>query len=405
MNKRIPYIAAGVAALLILAVLVWRALFGGGASSDDTVYVETVAALTGQSASVGMVNRFSGVVESQESWSVTKDEETAIEELYVSVGDEVSEGDPLFTYNTEKYESDLAQAQIDLERLNNEYASIEDTIEELQKEMKSASSSQKASYTIQIEDEELQLKDKELDIRLKNNDIEKLQNNIDNATVYSGLDGVIKSINDGSTSYSSGSDADNAYITVIKVGDYRIKGTVNEQNIGQLTIGSGVIVHSRVNDQVWYGTIDAIDTENGQSSENSMYSGGSSDASSTSFPFYVTLEDSSGLMLGQHVYLEQDYGQEVEESGESADTGAGSETGTASIWIGQYMIDETDPDHPFVWIDRNGKLARQNVTLGERDDDLYTVEVVDGLTYEDSIAIPSEELREGMKTVPMTGDA
>ena len=47
-------------------------------------------------------------------------------------------------------------------------------------------------------------------------------------------------------------------------------------------------------------------------SSNSYYFGGSSDdtTSSSTYPFYVTLDSSDGLMLGQHVYIEMDEGQE-----------------------------------------------------------------------------------------------
>lgn len=389
MKKRKAFIIAGVVIVVAgIAIAAGRG-FSGGGGSDETAYVATVAELTGQNASVGMVNRFAGVVESQETWKVSKDTETDVRELFVSVGDEVKKGDSLFAYDTDKFESDLAQAKIDLERLNNEYESIGETIKQLQKDQKKASSDQKGSYTIQIQDQELQQKDKELDIRLKNADIEKLQNKIDNATVTSGIDGVVKSINDGTQS-DMGSDSDNAYITIVKVGDYRVKGTVNEQNVGQIYTGAQVIVHSRVNDQIWKGTIESIDTENGQSTNNNMYGGGGSDSSSTSFPFYVTLADSSNLMLGQHVYVELDFGQE---DGNSEAEG---------IWIGSYMIDETDPDHPFVWIEKGGKLRKQSVTLGERNDDLGTVQVLEGISAEDSLAIPDDTLHEGMKTKPMS---
>ncbi len=389
MKKRKTFIIAGIVIVVAgIAIAAGRG-FSGGGGSDETAYVATVSELTGQNASVGMVNRFAGVVESQETWKVSKDEETDVEELFVNVGDEVQKGDSLFAYNTEKFESDLAQAKIDLERLNNEYQSIGETIKQLQKDQKKASSDQKGSYTIQIQDQELQQKDKELDIRLKNADIDKLQNKIDNATVTSGIDGVVKSINDGTQS-DIGSDSDNAYITIVKVGDYRVKGTVNEQNVGQIYTGAQVIVHSRVNDQVWKGTIESIDTENGQSTNNNMYGNSGSDSSSTSFPFYVTLADSSNLMLGQHVYVELDFGQE---DGNSSKEG---------IWIGSYMIDETDPDHPFIWLDKGGKLRKQSVTLGERNDDLGTVQVLQGLSADDSLAIPDDTLREGMKTKPMS---
>ena len=49
-----------------------------------------------------------------------------------------------------------------------------------------------------------------------------------------------------------------------------------------------------------------------------MYGGSAEDAAqntSTSYPFYVELESSEGLLLGQHVYIEQDNGLEEREEG------------------------------------------------------------------------------------------
>lgn len=243
-----------IAAMIITGLAIHFMGRGTSSAEGESVYVETVTNLTGQGMSLGAVNRFSGVVESQETWSVTRNTEVEVEELYVEVGQEVEEGDPLFTYSTAKYEEDLQQAEIDLERMNNEYTSIQETIAQLEKEKKSASSSEQGSYTIQIKDQQLSLREKEIDIQMKQADIEKLQDNIENATVVSGLTGVVKSINNGNEPMM-GSGSDNSYITVMKVGDYRVKGTVSEQNIGQLTVGAPVLVRSRVDDTVWHGTV------------------------------------------------------------------------------------------------------------------------------------------------------
>jgi hypothetical protein len=50
---------------------------------------------------------------------------------------------------------------------------------------------------------------------------------------------------------------------------------------------------------------------------------------------------------------------------------------------------------------RTGKLAKQAVTLGGRDESLGTVEILSGLSESDSIAFPDSSLKEGMRTAPM----
>ena len=388
-SKYKKWIIAAAAVIVIAAVFLFVRSRKTGSNTEDVAYVETVANLTGRNASLGMVNRFSGVVEPQATWSVAKNSEVEIEEIMVSEGDEVEEGEVLFVYSTDKYEEELQQAEIDLERLNNEYQSTEETIAQLEKEKKSASSSEQANYTIQIKEQSLTLKDKELDIQIKEAEIDKLESNIENAEVKSGISGIIKKINDEGS--SSDGNEDNDFITVMKVGNYRVKGTVNEQNIGELYVDADVLVHSRVDDRTWKGKVTKIDTENPQSSSSGMYGYGGGDGSSRSsnYPFYVELDKSDGLIMGQHVYVEPDLGQENEDE-------------AGSIWIGSFMVDQSDPDHPFVWKDVNGRLRKQEVAVGETREEIGKVRITEGLTIEDSICMPEEGLKEGMKTLPMS---
>lgn len=362
----------------------------GGADSKEVAYVETVASLTGQGGEAGLINRYAGVVEAQESWSIEQNSDAVVKEMLVKVGDSVKKGDKLFTYDVDKYQTDLDQAEIDLERQQNELETAKETITQLETEKKKAKSSDQGTYTIQIKEQELTVKQTELDIESKKLEIEKLKNNIKHATVTSEIDGVVKTINNGDTDEDSYGETDNNLITIMRTGDLRVKGTINEQNVGSLTQGAELIVHSRTDpDQIWHGTIDKIDMENASSGQNNSYYGMDSGSGSTSYPFYVSLDTSDGLMIGQHVYLELDYGQSDEEEREG-------------IWLYDYMIDMTDSSNPFVWADNNGKLEKRPVKLGGYDEDLMEYEIVSGITLEDSLAMPEERLTEGMITKPMS---
>ena len=105
---------------------------------------------------------------------------------------------------------------------------------------------------------------------------------------------------------------------------------------------------------------------------------------SNSYPFYVELDSSEGLMLGQHVYIEADYGQKTERAG---------------LWLDEYLIAGLD-DEPYVWADNGkGKLEKRKIVLGQYDENLFQYEIADGLTEEDMITFPEEGLEEGMPTV------
>jgi HlyD family secretion protein len=378
------------AALIILAACLCIAGFFGyrhlrnAAVTDDgeEVYVTSVAYLTGANVS-GTVNRFAGVVESQETWSVDPNSEFKVAAVLVTVGQEVSEGQALFTYDVNAFQDQLAKAQIELERLNAERNALDDTIAALAKQQKKADKDQQANFTIQIKQQELERKQKEYDITVKRSEIEKIQDNINNATVYSKISGVVQSINEsGSSDTQTGTD--NSFIKIMKTGDLRVKGTVNEQNIGQIYEGLPVIVHSRVDESLtWSGTVTKIDRENTQSNPYASMFGGEG-SSGSNYPFYVELSGSDGLMMGQHVYLEPDLGQNDAEAHQG-------------IWLDSYYIDETTD--PFVWADDGGKLVKKPVTLGERDDELGKVQILDGLTESDLIAFPEDTLHEGMTTL------
>ena len=121
---------------------------------------------------------------------------------------------------------------------------------------------------------------------------------------------------------SSGSNS-NAFITILSTGSYRVKGTVNELNIQSIVEGEPVIIRSRVDSsQIWHGTMGTIDKDSATSNSNSnsynfgmMDASGDSQTSSSTYPFYVELDSSDGLMLGQHVYIEKDEGQEEQKAG------------------------------------------------------------------------------------------
>ena len=382
-----------IPAIIIIALLLFFGIryFAGGSKSKaagNAVIVTTVQDLMNPGSGSGMLNRFAGVVETQDSWSVNQNQDVEVKEIFVKEGQEVKKGDKLFSYDTEKYSSDLEQAEIDLERQQNELISIGETIDQLIREKGNASSSEQAAYTIQIQEQELAQKQKDLDIRSKQAEIDKLKDNIEHATVSSAIDGVVQSIRENKDqSYYEGGDQ--AFITVVKTGDYRIKGTVNEQNFNQIWEGAPVLVHSRVDAaQTWNGTVSRIDTENPDNNSNQgYYYGGDSGNSGSKYPFYVELESSSGLIMGQHVYMEVNYGQE--ELGERE-----------GIWLEQYYVDETDPDAPFVWADDgSGRLKKCWVSLGERDDELFLVQITQGLELTDAVAVPDPEYQEGMPAV------
>ena len=361
--------------------------YNTGSGSDEVAYVSSVATITGQSEN-GLNNRYAGVVEAEETWSASLDSTLTVSETFVEVGQEVEAGTPLFAYDMTETQTNLKKAQLDLERANTELATMQNDINELVAARDaSGDESAKAEYTVEIQQAQLDLTSKQYDITSQKEEIKKLQETIAKGTVNSKIAGVVKSISDGNDMFASDSSS---YITIVNMNKFQIKGTINEQNLAALSVDAPVIVYSRAdNETYWKGTITKIDANNASSnsSEDSSDSGDDSLTNSSNYPFYVSVEDTKGLNMGQHVYIELDQGQLDEK--------------TSGICLEEYYIDMTDEANPFVWVDDNGRLTKRSVTLGEYNEETMEYEITEGLELSDLIAMPYEGLKEGMKTENM----
>lgn len=368
-------------ALIMAFLLLISVCTGCGGKNAEEVTVDSVSNICGMGGS-GLVDRFAGLVSPQGETKVKKTGEGDVKELTVSVGDKVKEGDVLFTYDTEQLSLQIQSSQLEITKYNNEISAKKSDKAEIKEAMKGASDDEKLDATYQIQAIDGEIRELESQIKSANNEIANLRKQMDNASVKSPTDGRVQSINEDGGYDDMGNEL--PFITIVKDNGYRIKGYVNETNVASLSEGMDVIVRSRVSDDTWKGTISMIDLDNPSQNEN--YYGDSDTAMSSKYPFYVELENGEGLMMGQHVYIEPDFGQS-----EQADPN--------QINLPSFYIVDID-DNPYVWAQNNhGKLEKRSVTLGDYNEELDTYVVTDGLTPDDCIAFPDETLSEGMRCI------
>lgn len=356
---------------------------GSGTTEGEAVAVQSVALLAG--LDTGLQNRYSGMVVSQDTQEIKRDEEQTVKEIFVEEGQAVTAGQPLFTYDTEQMSLAIDQARLELQKLENSIGTYESQITALEKERKNAASSDKLSYTIEIQTLEADIKQTEYTITTKKLEIERQEKSLENAEVQAKIDGVVQQINEDNTYDNYGNLL--PFLTIMQVGNFRIKGTINEMNASALPVGSPVIIRSRIDSsQTWTGMIESVDWENPVNDQNNgyvVYDGSSSDSmtSSTKYPFYITLDNGEGLMMGQHVYIELDQGQTDRKEG---------------LWISSYYIVQ-DGDKAYVWAANDkDRLEKRSITLGEWDEELDEYQILEGLAASDYIAIPSDTLKEGL---------
>ena len=162
------------------------------AASGEVAYVTKISTLLGEDS--GVLNRFAGVVEPQETVKVNIENNRTVTEVKVKVGDEVKKGQLLFEYDLSSIQDSLKEAQLALDRLKNEALSLNTQISTLEKEKKKANKNNQLSYTIEIETNKMNLKKNEYDQVSKQAEIDKLQAATTNTEVRSEIDGVIQKI-------------------------------------------------------------------------------------------------------------------------------------------------------------------------------------------------------------------
>ena len=406
-SKKKLALICGTAAVIVIAV-VFFVIRNMGGTSEGKAYVESVREITGLGTAAGANNRYTGTVDAEKSWKITLQSDLSVEKRYVNVGDQVKKGDKLFKYNTQELKLSKEKKELEQETLQNEITQLTKDIKSYQSDLKSASASEKIQLQTQILTAQTTIKKDQYTIKSNKESIKLLEKNIKDATVKSKMNGLVKKVNasletsssddssdDGSDS-GDGSSDDSSYMTILAVGNYRIKGTVSETNVWSLNEGDPVIVRSRVdNSQTWKGTISSIKTDttaDDTSDSSSDYSDGYTDDESSTgetaskYNFYVKLDNDKDLMMGQHVLIEQDNGQDEQKEG---------------MWLPSAYIKKNNNKY-YVWLDSHNKLKLHEIQVGEYDENLDEYEVKSGLKTSDYIACDDSTLKEGMKVTKVS---
>ncbi|MEE3420176.1 MAG: efflux RND transporter periplasmic adaptor subunit [Lachnospiraceae bacterium] len=401
-----------------LTIVVSVGMGACGKSSDagsQTAQVQSVGDLCGIATMLG-TDRFSGVVTSGKEKTITRDSSRKIGQVCVSKGDDVAEGQILFIYDAQSTKDDLEKAQLELQQMQNTLTARQAERNQLAADKKKAKATEQLDYNIQIAEADTDIREQQYNIGLKQKDIDKLNTLLTNLDVKAPFAGRVESIGSTgddskagdasgdlattdamSTAADTGSDSSTGtgFIKIVETDQVRVKGTVNEMQMGMVAKDMSMIIRSRTdNTKTWTGTVESIETNSPEADNNTdmMYDGGTDTSNQSSkYAFYVSLPNHDGLLIGQHVYIEPDMGQ--------------GDASSQEIRLSASFIQDADKD-PWVWAeDAKGLLEKRSVKLGDYDSAADTCVVTEGLTADDFIAYPDDSYTVGMPCVEGTDEA
>ena len=366
----------------ILLISCTLLLTGCGQIATQPIPVQTVSAVCG----ITPLMKIPGVVTTGSTIKIKKDGNRKVAEVKVKKGDLVKKGDVLFVYDAEQAKNNLDKAELEYENLKNTITSKQQELVQMELDRQKAGEREQAEYVLKINETDVDLREAEYNLNLKEKEILRLKDSTENLEVFSPFEGKVESIantddlmddiygsDDEDDDSDSGDDGNETFIKLVESDRYRIKGTIDDSNINTISVGTDLIIYSRMTGDTWLGTVSDVKYKNSKSKSEDLDDDSSS--SSSKNPFYVELGDLTGLMLGQHVYMTLNEEQPI-------------------ILPPEYI---SDPINPYVWISVNNLLAKQPVVISDSDDGSYIVE--EGLEPDDLIALPSAKNEEGMPVV------
>ena len=373
------FTAIGVASVLVVgaaAVLLLRQP-NQAAAKDETAKI--VLAKEGSVASSVLL---SGTVTAQNEQYIYYDASKGdLDEVLVSVGDQVSEGQALVKYSSTEAQAAydaasraVAKANRHINELNESRNTAAATPSLPQAGLEGATGQAPAqssgSATAAIDSQISDARDVRADAEAQ---LEKAQAQLNAATVLSNVEGTVVEVNRNISKSPTGNSQ--VLVHIVSNDNLQVKGELSEYNLANLSVGQEVTFTSKVYpDKTWNGKISYISNYPKNNSEASTSVAGSNTGSKYPYTVDVTSE------IGD---LKQGFTVSVEVKSMSK---------ALLVPITSIVMEE---DKNYVWIlDENQKAKKVEVGLGNADAE--NQEITSGLTDGAKvISNPTASLQEG----------
>ena len=373
------FTAIGVASVLVVgaaAVLLLRQ------PNQAVAKDETAKIVLAKEGSVASSVLLSGTVTAQNEQYIYYDASKGdLDEVLVSVGDQVSEGQALVKYSSIEAQAAydaasraVAKANRHINELNESRNTAAATPSLPQAGLEGATGQAPAqssgSATAAIDSQISDARDVRADAEAQ---LEKAQAQLNSATVLSTVEGTVVEVNRNVSKSPTGNSQ--VLVHIVSNDNLQVKGELSEYNLANLSVGQEVTFTSKVYpDKTWNGKISYISNYPKNNSEASSSLAGSNTGSKYPYTVDVTSE------IGD---LKQGFTVSVEVKNTSK---------ALIVPISSVVMEE---DKNYVWIlDENQKAKKVEVGLGNADAE--NQEITSGLTDGAKvISNPTASLQEG----------
>ena len=378
----------------------------------------------------------SGLVQNDLFQKIYPEDSKVIKEIYVKEGAPIKIGDKILSYDTtlteiqiERKNIEIQEFKLNITKLNKDLTDTKDNIVKLQQKIKDTESSLKlaeAEYknllneetTVNTEEYDLtdeydsvlakieeknsqineykanlegfktellenndkltqipqKIKEAETDKKIAELEYNDMKKGLNNATVFSKVEGVVKKVNTDNIS-----DTSTEIISISGNGSLKIKAVVTEYQLEDIKEGDLFDIMSYESQVSAQGTVESI----GTTPESAEYWGGDLNNNVSFYPIYITVDENAGLTKDEGVML-QKISTEVE---------------IMDVTLPRMFILSED-GKSFVYAKgKDGLLEKKEIKLGKSLDD-SSLEIRSGLTKKDAVAFPyGKTVKEGAKTV------
>ena len=233
-----------------------------------------------------------------------------------------------------------------------------------------------------IAEKEAEIKTLRLSRKQMKIDYDKAELQVNNTTVTSTIDGVVRSL----ISIEDAQANSQPFLVVSGENTFYLHGTLNESLLYALKVGDTITVNS------WEtGSYEAqiVSISNYPVSSNGYYGGVNPNTSS--YQFTAVFSNTDGIYNGMHF----DIDIRPRSSDETSET----------FYIEKMYVRDDDGGSYVMKKGEKGRLTKQYIQTGKIISSGYMIEIKSGLTMQDSIAFPyGKDLREGMRTRPQGTD-